>query len=205
MRFSFFTKKPKVKSSCTISTSITFNGEVIPYTLRYYSNTRYIRITIKRDGKITVSAPKRASKDVITKSLIGRKEWLLSKREYYRNLPPLPAAEDTKKEYEENKDSALLFVKKKIQMINATYNFSFNEIHIKNQKTIWGSCSRRGNLNFNYKIALIRDELADYIIAHELCHLKEFNHSENFWKLVAQTIPDHKELRKELKTIGKIT
>lgn len=205
MQFPFFRKKTNKKSTSSTSTSIIFNGEEIPYTLKLQSRTNYIRITIKRDGKITVSAPRRASKDFIQKSLNERKDWILIKREYYRSLPPLPLLADTKKEYEKHKESALIFVKKKIQEINTTYNFTYNEVHIKNQKTLWGSCSRRGNLNFNYKIALIRDELADYIVAHELCHLKEFNHGEAFWNLVAQTIPNHKELRKELKAIAKIS
>lgn len=203
MRFSLFTKNKPKKVSIT-TTSITIDGNVIPYTLRLHSRVKYLRITMYRTGKIGVSAPQTASKHFIEKCLIQKKEWILSKLEYYKALPPPIQPSDTKKEYESHKESALLFVKKKVGEINAHYNFAYNEVHIKNQKTLWGSCSRRGNLNFNYKIALIREELAEYIVAHELCHLKEFNHSEKFWNLVGETIPHHKELRKELKTLGKI-
>ncbi len=204
MLLSFFTKNNTKKPSI-ITTSVNFNGEEVPYILKLHDRTRHIRITIYRNGKISVSAPLRASKDFIEKSLAEKKDWILLKREYYHSLPPLISTVEIKKEYEQHKEHALHFVKKKIQEINATYNFTYNKVHIKNQKTVWGSCSRHGNLNFNYKIALIRDELADYIVTHELCHLKEFNHGEKFWGLVAQTIPQHKELRKELKTIGKIS
>jgi len=86
-----------------------------------------------------------------------------------------------------------------VEYFNAMYGLRCNRITIRNQKTRWGSCSRKGNLNFNYKIALLPQRLADYIIVHELCHLGEFNHSRKFWALVAQTMPDHVDLRKELK------
>jgi hypothetical protein len=61
---------------------------------------------------------------------------------------------------------------------------------------------RKGNLNFNYKIALLPERLADYIIVHELCHLKEVNHSQKFWNLVAKMMPDYLEIRNELKKSG---
>jgi hypothetical protein len=61
---------------------------------------------------------------------------------------------------------------------------------------------RKGNLNFNYKIALLPERLADYIIVHELCHLKEVNHSQKFWNLVAKMMPDYLEIRNELKRSG---
>jgi predicted metal-dependent hydrolase len=67
------------------------------------------------------------------------------------------------------------------------------------QRSRWGSCSRKGNLNFNYKLIQLPQELADYIVVHELCHLKQFNHSHAFWNLIAETIPNHIELRKILK------
>ncbi len=105
----------------------------------------------------------------------------------------------TKKDYIENKQQALLLVQKRLEHFNKFYGVKVNKVSIKNQKTRWGSCSKKGNLNFNYKIALIGDRLADYIIVHELCHLKEFNHGPKFWNLVAQTIPDYLERRKELK------
>ncbi len=99
------------------------------------------------------------------------------------------------------KDAAIL-VKERLEYFNKFYNFKYGRIAIRNQKTRWGSCSKKGNLNFNYKIVLLTPKQADYIIAHELCHLKEFNHSQRFWDLVAQTIPDYKEVRHSLRTNG---
>ena len=106
------------------------------------------------------------------------------------------------KNYLENKNKALEIVKERIEYLNAFYNYKWNKISVKNQKTRWGSCSRRGNLNFNYKIALLPQKSSDYIIVHELCHLGEFNHSQKFWDLVAKTVPDYKEARRDLRKNG---
>ena len=103
------------------------------------------------------------------------------------------------KKYKKLKHHAAAFVKEKIAEINKLYNFSFNRVCVKNHKSRWGSCSRKGNLSFNYRIALLPPRLADYIIVHELCHLTEFNHSSKFWALVAKTFPEHKAQRKELR------
>ncbi len=104
-----------------------------------------------------------------------------------------------KKDFIHHKEEALAFAEMRVKYFNKFYKFTFNKINIKNQKTRWGSCSKNGNINFNYKIALLPQHLADYIIVHELCHLGEFNHSRKFWNLVAKTIPDYLEIRNELK------
>ena len=106
------------------------------------------------------------------------------------------------KNYLENKNKALEMVKERIEYFNDFYNYKWNKISVKNQKTRWGSCSQRGNLNFNYKIALLPQKSSDYIIVHELCHLGEFNHSQKFWDLVAKTVPDYKETRRDLRKNG---
>ena len=92
-----------------------------------------------------------------------------------------------------------MLVRERLAFFNSHYNFKFGKIAIRNQKSRWGSCSKRGNLNFNYKVALIKPQLADYIIVHELCHVAEFNHAKSFWDLVFETIPDWHTLRRELK------
>ncbi|MCX6717401.1 MAG: M48 family metallopeptidase [Candidatus Taylorbacteria bacterium] len=109
-----------------------------------------------------------------------------------------------KAEYLKYKDQAKIFVINKVTELNKNYGYKINRITIRNQKTRWGSCSKKGNMNFNYKIVLLPDKLAEYIIVHEICHLGEFNHSANFWNLVAQTVPDYKEKREELHKAGRI-
>ncbi len=97
------------------------------------------------------------------------------------------------------REQARRFAIERINYFNKFYSFKVNRIAIKNTSTRWGSCSSRGNLNFNYKIIYLRPELADYLIVHELCHLGELNHSKRFWGLVGQTILNYVELNKELR------
>ena len=97
------------------------------------------------------------------------------------------------------KEEAYNLAESRINYFTKIYKFKYNKINIKNQKTRWGSCSKKGNLNFNYKIALLPSLISDYLIAHELCHLKELNHSKRFWKLVEKTIPNYRSIRGELK------
>jgi predicted metal-dependent hydrolase len=108
---------------------------------------------------------------------------------------------NTKFNYKKYKEHSLYLIHQKIIHFNTHYNFKINKVFIKNQKTRWGSCSTKGNLNFNYKVALIPEHLTDYVVVHEICHLGQFNHSPKFWALVAQTIPDYKKRRRELKKL----
>lgn len=105
------------------------------------------------------------------------------------------------KNYLQYKNQARCLVRQRLDYFNQFYNYKYNRVSIKNQRSRWGSCSRLGNLNFNYRLAHLPTELADYIIVHELCHLKEMNHSARFWQLVAQTMPDYLERRRELRKI----
>jgi predicted metal-dependent hydrolase len=96
-------------------------------------------------------------------------------------------------EYKELKEKARTLIHERLKHYNAYYNFSYNKVAIRNQKSRWGSCSARKNLNFNYRLVLLSPELLDYVVVHELCHLQEMNHGKKFWDLVARTVPDYKE------------
>ena len=109
-----------------------------------------------------------------------------------------------RKQYLKLREDARALARARLQHFNTFYNLPVGKIFIKNHKSRWGSCSSKGNLNFNYKVVLLPPEVADYIIVHELCHLAEFNHSKKFWDLVAQTLPNHLALRHALRKIERM-
>ena len=89
--------------------------------------------------------------------------------------------------------------KEKLNDFAKQMNVHFNMVRIKNVKTIWGSCSSKKNLNFNFKLFFLPEALIDYVFVHELAHLKHMNHSKAFWSEVEKQIPDYKKRREELK------
>ena len=101
--------------------------------------------------------------------------------------------------YKKHKELARIYIHNKLEYYNQFYDFSYNRVSIKNHKSRWGSCSAKRNLNFNYKILFLPEHVGDYIIVHELCHLKELNHSKRFWDLVGKAVPNYKDIRKQLR------
>ena len=87
----------------------------------------------------------------------------------------------------------------RLAYFNTYYGFSYNTVRIKDTTSIWGSCSTHKNLNFSYKVLFLPERLRDYIIVHELCHLRHLNHSPAFWKCVAELLPNYETLRAELR------
>lgn len=175
----------------------------IPYTLKTSSRAKRLRLAVYHDGAFVVTAPQTMSHNAIEKFIIQKSQWVIDKLQYFRRFTgEAVKRKSSKKDFTTHKERARALAHTRLVYFNETYRFNYNRISIKNQKSRWGSCSSKGNLNFNYKIALLPERLANYIIVHELCHLGEFNHSQKFWDLVAQTIPDYVELRKELKRSG---
>jgi predicted metal-dependent hydrolase len=171
----------------------------LPYQIKRSYRTRSLRIAVHVDGKVVVTAPKRLHMSVVEKFMREKSAWVQDKLAYFSKFDTSLYKQSKRGDYRKYKEQALALVRDKITQFNEHYKFVFNQISIKNQKSRWGSCSRKGNLNFNYKIALLPEDLVDYIVVHELCHLGEFNHSANFWNLVAETMPDYKEKRARLK------
>lgn len=93
------------------------------------------------------------------------------------------------------------YLPERLSELAMIHKFKPQRVTIRRQKTRWGSCSRSGSISLNYKLVMLRKELIDYILIHELCHLIELNHSHRFWKLVEGILPGYREFRKELKQI----
>lgn len=178
---------------------IIVDGELIPYLLRRNARAKYISITVAIDGRVIVTLPKRASERAAARYVTKQAEWILRNIENlkkYRNHIMLPGG---RADYKKHKERARMLAHECAAKYCMHYGFSYNRIAIKNLRRNWGSCSAKRNLNFNYKIVHLPPRLAEYIIVHELCHLKELNHSKRFWDMVSRTIPDHKKRRKELR------
>jgi predicted metal-dependent hydrolase len=185
---------------------IELQNRSVPYKLKVSKSARALRLAVRPGGAFTVTAPRYLSWGAVEKFILQKSEWILGAIDKL-SAYPAPVRKNKKAEnlkYKEYKNVAQKMAEEKVAKFNQVYNFKYNNISIRNQKTRWGSCSRKGNLNFNYKIALIPEHLADYIIVHEICHLGQMNHSRNFWALVAKTIPDHKKLRAQLRKMGSL-
>ena len=121
---------------------------------------------------------------------------------FYRRRRPKRASTVTK-HYLEHKEAARELLLARLTYWNQHYGFEYNRVAIRNQRRCWGSCSSNRNLNFSYKLMFLPECLMDYVIVHELCHLKEMNHGLKFWQLVGAAMPDYKERRAELRRIEK--
>ncbi len=173
------------------------------YTLKLNKRARSIRITVRNDGTVLISAPRYAGLRRIEQFVMEKQEWILEKQKHFASMPQQPKLNPM--EVKRLKKEALLLVEDRLKYYSSVYGIKYGRISIRGQKTRWGSCSRAGNLNFNYRIATLSRELADYIVVHELCHIKEFNHSKNFWALVEQTIPEYRTYKAQLRKSGKIS
>lgn len=158
-----------------------------------------MRLAVHVDGSIVVTAPYGAGEALVERFMSEKSKWLISKIEYFKQFKGQTFLKHSRSRYLKHKEKALELARERVAHYAGVYKFKYKSISIKNQKTRWGSCSRKGNLNFNYKIALLPERLADYIIVHEVCHLGELNHSTRFWNLVSKTFPDHQQLRSELR------
>jgi len=179
---------------------IELNNKKVSYTLKESKRAKRMRLTIHCAGDFVVTKPFRLSEKSTEKFIKQKSDWILSKLEHFKKFKNNPLFINDKNEFLKNKEKALNFILERIDLYNKIYKFDFNRISVRNQKTRWGSCSRKKNLNFNYKILFLSKEAADYIVVHELCHLREMNHSIRFWNLVAETIPNYLDIRKDLRS-----
>lgn len=167
------------------------------YSLKRSSRAKYMRLTVRPGGAVILTAPRLTLRSEIERFLASKRAWLEQSVARMRNLRALPVS--GRRSYLKHKEDARIFVLERLAQWNQIYGFSYGRIAIKYTKHLWGSCSRKGNLNFSYALLFLPRELADYIIVHELCHLREPNHGSRFWALVAQALPDYRVRRAELR------
>jgi predicted metal-dependent hydrolase len=171
----------------------------VGYILKKSTRARSLRVSVYCDGRVVVAAPSFVGIEAVDRFVAQKSEWISRTLERFVPFRPVVRCKNSRAQYLKHKEAARELVMRRIPELNRGYGFKVGRIAIRNQKSRWGSCSARGNLNFNYRLALIPTHLADYVIVHELCHIAEMNHGPKFWALVAKTMPDYAKLRQELK------
>ncbi len=171
------------------------------------SSRRTIAMEITPDAQVIVRAPLPASDRAIRDFMMQHEDWL---REHMRLVQRKKAAEAddpyqkplTQEELFRLGKLAAETIPPRVARYAELIGVSYGRITIRHQKTRWGSCSSKGNLNFNCLLMLTPPEVQDYVIVHELCHRKQMNHSRLFWAEVGKVLPDYRERERWLKQNG---
>ncbi len=170
------------------------------------SNRKTTSIEITKEGVVLVRAPFSLPVSEIEKFIIEKDSWIKKYKEVMRKRQEQIAKTGTKpmerKELEALADQALKYIPGRVAYYAKLMGVTYGRITIRNQKTRWGSCSSKGNLNFNCLLMKAPKEVLDYVVVHELAHRKEMNHSQRFWKEVEKICPDYKEHVRWLKENG---
>ena len=169
----------------------------IPIIFVHSSRAKRISISVKAE-RVRVAVPPGVSMKKAQKFVETKADWI---RKHVQRLNEL------KKNYQApamsqniNRTQAKAVLIHTLESLAIKHGFTYNRVFIKNQKTLWGSCSHKNNINLNMKLILLPEELREYIILHELVHLKVKNHSLAFWSELSRYCPDYKKRRRELKT-----
>jgi len=164
------------------------------------SSRKTAAIQIKPDGTVLVRCPRFMKQKDIEKMIQEKNSWILSNLDKFRQRVPLPCF--TSEELAYIMQKAKSEIPKRTLTLAQQMGISYEKITIRCQHTRWGSCSSKGNLNFNCLLMLAPAEVLDYVIIHELCHRHEMNHSPAFWSEVEKYQPNYRIQRNWLKTEG---
>ncbi len=178
---------------------ITLNAQTIRYEIRISPRARYLRMTMNLKGELIVSVPKYGGMHFVEEFLRDKASWILKHHRRMEKLQEKTVLPHEEEVYVKNKNIFLKQLTERLDFFSALYGFSYGKVRVRNQTSLWGSCTRAGNLQFNFKLSYLPKEAIDYVVVHEICHLKEHNHSPRFWALVEKTIPNHKKIRKMLR------
>lgn len=164
------------------------------------SARKTLSLQITPDGVLIVRAPKRMPKREIDAFLESKRSWV---EKHLAKVAAQPAAAPfSPEQIQQLSREAARIIPPRVAHFAPQIGVSYGRITIRSQHTRWGSCSAKGNLNFNCLLVLTPPEVLDYVVIHELCHRKELNHSARFWAEVEKHCPDYPRHRKWLKDNG---
>ena len=154
-----------------------------------------IILTVNRDGRIRVAVPSRASFAEAEQFAHMKKNWINKQLDRLNQQKPEPQELLLKLDLPAANQKLI----DRFLYLSSQHKFTFNRLTIRNQKTRWGSCSTRNNISLNIKLAILSEELMDYVIFHELVHTRIKNHSQKFWTELARYVDNPKQVARELK------
>jgi predicted metal-dependent hydrolase len=144
-------------------------------------------LSVPWGAPVMLTAPAWMSNDEVERVLDSHREWIADERARQRprlRLDPRGVSEA------EARTAVRELIRMLVDEEAAALEVTYERIQIRDQRTRWGSCSTRGTLSFNWRLVLAPFEVLDYVVVHELCHLREPNHSRRFWRLVESRRPD---------------
>ena len=172
---------------------------MIDYTL-HRSRRKTVSIQITPRGEVLVKCPMHMSGTAVRAFVESKASWIEEKLRKLASQPRLPGL--TEGERKALADRARTVFAERTAWFAPLVGVDYGRITIRSQRSRWGSCSGKGNLNFNCLLMLAPPEVRDYVVVHELCHRKEMNHSARFWAEVERVLPDYRIHRKWLKEHG---
>ena len=167
------------------------------------SQRKTIAIEVRPEG-VLVRAPMAAAVSDIEELLLQKAKWIEAAQKKLASRPPRSPVEDrlTMDQIRELADRALEVIPRRVAHYAPLIGVTYGRITIRNQRSRWGSCSTKGNLNFNCLLMLTPPEVLDSVVVHELCHRKEMNHSKAFYAEVVRVFPEYRKWEKWLKENG---
>ncbi len=167
------------------------------------SSRRTLAIQVTREGEVVARAPKRMTLAHIREFVEAHKDWIEKKQqEMEEREEAFPLCSPREEAF--YREQAARVLRERAAYFAAQMGVSYARITIRGQKTRWGSCSSKGNLNFNWKLMLCPREVQDYVVVHELAHLKEMNHSPAFYREVERILPDYRRQIQWLRVYGRL-
>lgn len=156
------------------------------------SNRRSISVEIRPNLQVVVRAPLQMRGKDIHRFLWEKRGWLEKHLQAMGEQGRVAAPALSAEEIRTMTDQAQGDIPRRVARFAPIVGVTVGRITIRHQKTRWGSCSAKGNLNFNCLLMLCPERVRDYVVVHELCHRKELNHSAAFWSLVEHVMPEYK-------------
>lgn len=160
--------------------------------IRRNKRSKRMKLLVYGNGKVMVTAPKRISLKDIWIFVTNHEDWISKTIEKEKNrFVEAPS-------FYSCRARSLKKIKMAVNDYIFKNNLVINGVKVKQMRTQWGSCSSKGILCFNYKLAYLPEHLMNYVIVHELAHLKHMNHSKSFWVEVKRMMPEYLKYKNEL-------